>query len=83
MLFTEDYFCYDTDYEKKGKLIYWKNLAYAFLDLTYAYGDDVITFKFNDGGICRVAVKKMGDDNITEKFLIPLFNKLKNVDTVE
>ena len=83
LLFTEDYFCYDTDYEKKGKLIYWKDLAYAFLDLTYGHGDDVITFKFNGGGICRVAVKKLGDDNITEKFLIPLFNKLKDVDAVE
>lgn len=83
LLFTEDYFCYDTDYSKCAQIIYWKDLAYAFLDMTYRSGDDVITFKFNNGNIARAAVKKMGDDNITEKFLIPLLNKLKNVDTVE
>ena len=83
ILFTTDYFCYDTDYDKKGKLIYWGELAYAYLDLTYDYGDDVIAFKINDGRIYRLGVKELGDDNITEEFLIPLFNKLKDVDAVE
>ena len=76
LLITVDFFCFDKDPWSEPNLIYWGNLVHAYPE---EYGEDIF---FNQSGdkTRRIQIREA---KIRDSFLLPMFNKLKDVDELQ
>ncbi|MBO5589909.1 MAG: hypothetical protein J5923_01520 [Acidaminococcaceae bacterium] len=74
LLITSDFFCYDKDGNQHMNIIYWGNLVYAYKDWDKIY--------FTQSGDDKRHLL-MGNDEVQNGLLIPMFNKLKDVDELQ
>lgn len=74
LLITSDYFCYDKDGNRNMNIVYWGNLVNAYGYYEYIY--------FNQSGDDKRHLL-MRNGKVQDGLLIPMFNKLKDVDELQ
>ena len=76
LLLTKDFFCFDRDaVKRKPTIIYWGDLIKVSVDDDLY--DDIIKFKLSDRKIIQMGVR---NEDVIDEFLVPMFNKLKDID---
>ena len=74
ILITSSFFCYDKDGNGKMNIVFWGNLVNAYGEWDYIF--------FNQSGDVKRHLI-MGNKNAREGLLIPMFNRLKDVDELQ
>lgn len=75
LLITSSFFCYDKDGNRNMNIVYWGNLVNAYKEY-----NDYIYFN-QSGDVKRHLI--MRNSKVRDGLLIPMFNKLKDVDELQ